>query len=98
MSLLAGAREAAAAFDAALGGPPDALAEAAAVMRAVCAHATEGCQDIVNRCLRHAGAGAIMPGNPLERLQRDMTVAAQHYMMADSAYENLAKHRLGMTP
>jgi len=97
LSLLAGAREAAAAFDAALGGPQASLAEAAAVMRAVCAHATEGCQDIVNRCLRQAGAGAIMPGNPLERLQRDMTVAAQHYMMADRAYEDLAGYRLAVT-
>ncbi|MEQ9639226.1 MAG: acyl-CoA dehydrogenase family protein [Alphaproteobacteria bacterium] len=97
-SLLAGARAAAADFESALGGPADALADAAAMLRAVCAHATEGCQAIVNRCLRFAGAGAIMPGNPLERLQRDMTVAAQHYVVADSAYEGLGQRRLGLTP
>jgi hypothetical protein len=65
-------------------------------MRAVCAHVTEACQAIVARCLRQAGAGAIMPGNPLERLQRDMTVAAQHYMIGDSAYETLGRLRLGI--
>jgi hypothetical protein len=37
-----------------------------------------------------------MPGNPLERLQRDMTVAAQHYMIGDSAYETLGRLRLGI--
>lgn len=97
-SLLAGTREAATTFDAALFGPETALAETATHLRAVCAHATEGCQAIANRCLRHAGAGAIMPGNPLERLQRDMTVAAQHYMMADRAYEDLGRRRLGIAP
>lgn len=97
-SLLAGTRATALTFETALGGPADPLADAAAAMRAVCAHATEGCQAIVNRCLRYAGAGAIMPGNPLERLQRDMTVAAQHYMMADKAYEDLARLRLDVAP
>ena len=97
-SLLAGARAAAQAFEEALGGPPDVLAAAAAALRAVCAHATEGCQAIVARCLRHAGAGAIMPGNPLERLHRDMTVAAQHVMMSDKAYEDWGRRRLGIAP
>lgn len=97
-ALLSGVRAAAAAFDAAVDGPEPALLAAAAAMRAVCAHATEGCQAIVARSLRQAGAGAIMPGNPLERIQRDMTVAAQHYMMADSAYEALGQKRLELTP
>lgn len=97
-ALLAGTRGAAEAFDQALDGVPDILAAAAVFLRAMCAHATEGAQAIVGRCLRQAGAGAIMPGNPLERLQRDMTVAAQHYMIADSAYENLAKIRLDVAP
>lgn len=94
--LISGARAVAAAFDAALPGPETGLSEAAANMRAVCAHVTEACQAIVARCLRQAGAGAIMPGNPLERLQRDMTVAAQHYMIGDSAYETLGRLRLGI--
>lgn len=96
-SLLGGARAAAETFESALGGPADDLAEAAAMLRAVCAHATEGCQAIVNRCFRYAGAGAIMPGNLLERLQRDMTVAAQHYVVADGAYEALGRRRLDLT-
>ncbi|MBT5194869.1 MAG: hypothetical protein HOM07_21170, partial [Rhodospirillaceae bacterium] len=62
--LMAGARAAAAAFDAALPGPEPEMIDAAAHMRAVCAHVTEACQTIVTRCLRVAGAGAIMPGNP----------------------------------
>jgi alkylation response protein AidB-like acyl-CoA dehydrogenase len=96
--LIAGARASAVQFDAALSGPEAELNKAAADMRAVCAHVTEACQTIASRCLRHAGAGAIMPGNPLERLQRDMTVAAQHYMVGDSAYEALGRLRLGIDP
>lgn len=96
--LIAGTRAAATAFDAALPGPEAGLAEAAASMRAICAHVTEACQAIVARCLRQAGAGAILPGNPLERLHRDMTVAAQHYMIGDSAYEALGRLRLGIAP
>ena len=96
--LIAGTRAAAAAFDAALPGPEARLADAAASMRAFSTHVTEACQAIVNRCLRQAGAGAIMPGNPLERLQRDMTVAAQHYMIGDSAYEALGRSRLVIAP
>ena len=95
-TLLAGTRAAAAAFDAALTGTELELADAAAAMRAVCTHVTEACRSMVTRCLRQAGAGAIMPGNPLERLQRDMTVAAQHYMISDSAYETLGRLRLGI--
>ena len=97
-SLIAGTRAAAAAFDEALSGPEAGLVGAAANMRAICAHVTEACQTIVARCLRQAGAGAIMPGNPLERLQRDMTVAAQHYMIGDNAYETLGRRQLGMAP
>ena len=96
--LIAGTRAAAAAFDAALSGPVAGLIDAAAGLRAVCANVTEACQQIVARCLRQAGAGAIMPGNPLERLQRDMTVAAQHYMIGDSAYEALGRLRLEIAP
>ena len=98
LSLVAGTREAAEAFDAALAPSGEALHEAGLALRAVCAHVTEAGRAIVDRCLRHAGAGAIMPGNPLERLQRDMTVAAQHYMIGDSAYEALAEQRLEIAP
>ena len=97
-SLIAGTRAAAAAFDEALSGPEAGFVGAATNMRAICAHVTEACQTIVARCLRQAGAGAIMPGNPLERLQRDMTVAAQHYMIGDNAYEALGRLQLGMAP
>ena len=97
-SLIAGTRAAAAAFDEALSGPEAGLVGAATNMRAICAHVTEECQTIVARCLRQTGAGAIMPGNPLERLQRDMTVAAQHYMIGDNAYEAFGRMQLGMAP
>ena len=96
-SLIAGARSAAKSFDEAILGSDLELTEAAAAMRAVCAHVTEACQTIVTGCFRQAGAGAIMAGNPLERLQRDMTVAAQHYMIGDSAYEVLGQSRLGVS-
>jgi len=96
-SLIAGARSAAKSFDEAILGSDLELTEAAAAMRAVCAHVTEACQKIVTGCFRQAGAGAIMAGNPLERLQRDMTVAAQHYMIGDSAYEVLGQSKLGVS-
>ena len=46
-----------------------------------------------------SGAGwlPLDPAYPLERLQRDMTVAAQHYMIGDSAYEALGQSRLGVS-
>jgi hypothetical protein len=96
--LIAGARAAAAAFDTALPGPEAGLVDVAASIQAFSTHVTEACQAIVNRCLRQAGAGAIKPGNPLERLQRDMTVAAQHYMIGDSAYEALGRLWLVIAP
>jgi len=58
--------------------------------RSVCALATEQCLEIGGRALRHAGAGAILESNVLQRIHRDLVVSAQHFMISDVAYEDHA--------
>ena len=67
---------------------------AATELRAVCALATEQSLAIASRAIRHAGASAGMEGQPLERIHRDLTIATQHTMVADSAYGALGEERL----
>ena len=87
--LAAGVRDAAQRLDAAYDDP--AVGE---VLHAVCALATERSAAIGERCLRLAGAGAVHTSNVLQRIFRDLTVSAQHYMISDMAYARLGKSRL----
>tara|TARA_B100000676_G_scaffold44245_1_gene42499 strand:- start:2260 stop:3402 length:1143 start_codon:yes stop_codon:yes gene_type:complete len=88
-SLLAGVRDGARRLDADYDSPDIAVA-----LRAVCALATERSAVIGERCLRIAGAGAVLTSHVLQRTFRDLTVSAQHYMISDGAYETLGKLRL----
>jgi len=66
------------------------VAELAVKTRSVCALATEQCQEIGSRALRHAGAAAILDSNVLQRIHRDLVVSAQHFMISDVSYEDHA--------
>lgn len=64
---------------------------AATKFKAVCAYATERSLAIGGRALRHAGAGAVLASNVLQRIHRDLTVSAQHVMISDVSYESYGK-------
>ena len=72
-----------------LGGARRALDEAAprvaVKLRAICAEATEKALEMGGRILRQAGAGAILQTNVLQRIHRELTVSAQHFMISDVA-------------
>lgn len=65
-------------------------------VRSAATYATEVAVDVVNDLFRHAGAAAIFDHHFMQRCLRDVTVAAQHYMVADTAYELLGRARLGI--
>ena len=62
----------------------------AAKLKAVAALTAEQCLAIGGRALRYAGAAAIQDDGVLQRVHRDLVAAAQHAMVADSAYEGYA--------
>ncbi len=76
---------------------PPGLMSAAARLRAVCAYATEQSLAIGGRVLRHSGASAVASNNVLQRIHRDLTVAAQHIMIGDVAYEEFGRDLLGIS-
>lgn len=86
-TLLAGVRASADELAHAADADSDATARAAAKLKAVCAYAAEQCLAIGGRAFRYAGAGAVRDAEVLQRVYRDLAVAAQHAMVADSAYE-----------
>ncbi len=57
----------------------------------VCRLAVEVMTDLV----RHAGGSVLREGSPYERALRDVTVAASHIVVDESAHENLARAMLG---
>ena len=73
---------------------PNEYRNAAKKLRAVCAHAVERSLAIGGQALRHAGAAAVANDNVLQRIFRDLTVSAQHAMVADQAYEDWGKAQL----
>lgn len=68
---------------------------AAAKLKAVAALTAEHCLAIGGRALRYAGAAAIQDDGVLQRVHRDLVAAAQHVMVADSAYEGYGNSVLG---
>ena len=93
-SLTAGVRATALALESQANAEPDATTRTATHLRAVCAFATEQSLAIATRAIRHAGAAAGMEGQPLERIHRDLTIATQHTMISDTAYEALGSEDL----
>ena len=79
---------------AATGAPPLALQ---CLARSAAVYATEVATEVVGEAFRYAGASAIYQSHYLQRCLRDLDVAAQHYMVSDTAYENLGQIKLGYT-
>ena len=72
-------------------------AEIQSAVRSAATYATEVSVEVVTDAFRNAGAGAIYASHFMQRCLRDINVAAQHYMVADTAYEQLGRARLGYT-
>lgn len=64
-------------------------------VRSAATYATEVAAEVVNQAFRYAGASAVYASHYMQRCLCDLTVAAQHYMVADTAYEQLGRARLG---
>ena len=93
-ALFAGVRASAGELAQAAENVPDTIAPAALKLKAVCALATEQSLVIGGRAFRYAGAAAVHDSHVLQRVYRDLTVSAQHVMVADSAYEDYGKAAL----
>lgn len=96
-ALLAGVKAAATDLEYAVAREGDVRA-VAAKLKAVAALTAEQCLTIGGRAFRHAGAGAIQDAEVLQRVHRDLVAAAQHVMVADSAYEAYGDSVLGTVP
>lgn len=64
--------------------------------RSMAVHATEVAAEIVTSLFRAAGGGALYRSGILQRCFRDLSAGAQHFMVADSAYERLGQILLGV--
>jgi indole-3-acetate monooxygenase len=64
--------------------------------RSMAVHATEVAAEIVTGLFRAAGGGALYRSGVLQRCFRDLSAGAQHFMVADSAYERLGQMLLGV--
>ena len=67
------------------------IGPAATRLKAICAHAAEESLTIGGRAFRHAGAGTVYESETLQRVYRDLAVAAQHVMVSDAAYAELGR-------
>ena len=67
-------------------------------LKAVCAHAVEESLAIGGRAFRQAGASAVHESDVLQRIYRDLAVAAQHVMVSDAAYAEFGKGLLAGLP
>lgn len=64
-------------------------------LRAVATYCTEVSVEITTEALRHSGASAIYEKSNMQRLLRDINVAAQHLMVSDISYELLGQSHFG---
>lgn len=76
-------------------GEYDISPEVLCAVRSAATYATDVAVDVANEVFRHAGAAALHETHFLQRYLRDLQAAAQHYMVADTAYEQLGRARLG---
>ncbi|MCE2460105.1 MAG: acyl-CoA dehydrogenase family protein [Pseudomonadales bacterium] len=70
----------------------------ATTLKAICAHAVEESLEIGGRAFRQAGASVVHESDVLQRIYRDLAVAAQHAMVSDSAYAEFGKVLLAEDP
>jgi len=64
-------------------------------LRSSAVYCTEVGTEIINQAFRYSGAAAIFEGQLMQRCLRDISVAAQHLMVSEIAYELLGKTHLG---
>ena len=67
-------------------------------LKAICAHAVEESLVIGGRAFRQAGAAAVHESDVLQRIYRDLAVAAQHAMVSDAAYAEFGEKLLAECP
>lgn len=72
--------------------PPRLQAE----LRSVATYATEVAAEVTTEAFRYAGGGAAYRSQKLQRLLRDINVAAQHLMVSDVTYETHGQFALGL--
>jgi len=65
-------------------------------VRAAGAHAARVASDVLADIVRFTGGAATRQGSVYERAVRDLTVAASHLIVDESAYENHAQFMLGI--
>jgi indole-3-acetate monooxygenase len=65
-------------------------------LRAVSTYVTDVAVDVTTQAYRYSGGSAIYRTNVLQRLLRDINVAAQHISVSNVAYESLGQFALGM--
>lgn len=65
-------------------------------LRMAANHAAEAGVDAVDRCYRTAGGTAVYRRSPLQRVFRDVHVAAQHAMVSERIYEPVGRYRFGL--
>ncbi len=75
---------------------PGGLRAVEADVRAAGAYAVRVAGDVLADTVRYAGGAAIRQGSIYERAVRDLTVAASHLLVNESAYENHAQFMLGI--
>ncbi|MEO5900011.1 MAG: hypothetical protein ABIR68_07750 [Ilumatobacteraceae bacterium] len=75
---------------------PSGLRALEAEVRAAGAYAVRTAADVLADTVRYAGGAAIRQGSIYERAVRDLTVAASHLLVNESAYENHAQFMLGI--
>ncbi len=64
--------------------------------RAAGAFAVRTASDVLADTVRFAGGTALRQGSVFEQAVRDLTVAANHLLVNESAYENHAQFLLGL--
>ncbi|MEJ7728584.1 MAG: acyl-CoA dehydrogenase family protein [Polyangiaceae bacterium] len=66
------------------------------LVRLASTHATEGAARVVDAMYRLGGGSSIYASSPLQRRFRDIHVATQHVMVAESMYGTLGRALLGL--
>ncbi|MDG1367406.1 MAG: acyl-CoA dehydrogenase family protein [Acidimicrobiales bacterium] len=65
-------------------------------LRLAANHAAESSVSAVDRCYRTAGGAAVYKRSPLQRVFRDVHVAAQHAMVSERIFEPIGRYRFGL--
>ena len=70
--------------------------ESRVALRMAANHAAEASVGAVDRCYKTAGGTAVYKRSPMQRVFRDVHVAAQHAMVSERIYEPIGRHRFGL--